>query len=56
MRPSAVTHTTDVGQRSVGPGLRKSSDTVPDDPPGWYMLFPTDTAWTPSVAKWVEAG
>ncbi|WSU70847.1 galactose oxidase early set domain-containing protein [Streptomyces sp. NBC_01102] len=64
MRPSAVTHTTDVEQRSVELGLRKSSGkvtvTVPDDPallpPGWYMLFLTDTAGTPSVAKWVKAG
>ncbi|NEE06247.1 DUF1929 domain-containing protein, partial [Streptomyces sp. SID7499] len=47
MRPSAVTHTTDVEQRSIELGLKKGdgkvSVTVPDDPtlvpPGWYMLF-----------------
>ncbi|MBH0244098.1 DUF1929 domain-containing protein, partial [Streptomyces cavourensis] len=35
------------------------SVTVPDDatlvPPGWYMLFVTDTDGIPSVAKWVKA-
>ena len=23
-------------------------------PPGWYMLFLTDAAGTPSVARWVQ--
>ncbi|MCZ9345105.1 DUF1929 domain-containing protein, partial [Streptomyces sp. TRM76130] len=31
---------------------------VPEDrtlvPPGWYMLFVTDSAGTPSKAKWVH--
>ncbi|CAM5583711.1 hypothetical protein SAVIM338S_05076 [Streptomyces avidinii] len=62
MRPSAVTHTTDVEQRSIELGLRKSSGTVtvtvPADPtlvpPGWYMLFVTDADGTPSVAKWIR--
>ncbi|MFF3097287.1 galactose oxidase-like domain-containing protein [Streptomyces cyaneofuscatus] len=63
MRPSAVTHTTDVEQRSIELGLKKEkgavSVSVPDDPtlvpPGWYMLFITDTDGIPSEAKWVKA-
>ncbi|WP_097869658.1 galactose oxidase-like domain-containing protein [Streptomyces sp. rh34] len=62
MRPSAVTHTTDVEQRSIELGLKKGdgelSVTVPDDPtlvpPGWYMLFVTDADGVPSEAKWVK--
>ncbi|MFZ3472925.1 galactose oxidase-like domain-containing protein [Streptomyces sp. 4.24] len=62
MRPSAVTHTTDVEQRSVELGLARTAGavtvTVPKDPtlvpPGWYMLFVTDADGTPSVAKWVR--
>ncbi|MFJ7267950.1 galactose oxidase-like domain-containing protein [Streptomyces sp. NPDC099050] len=62
MRPSAVTHTTDVEQRSIELGLEKTADTVtvavPADPtlvpPGWYMLFVTDATGTPSVAKWIR--
>ncbi|CAM5310788.1 hypothetical protein SCYAM73S_03901 [Streptomyces cyaneofuscatus] len=38
----------------------KLSVTVPDDPtlvpPGWYMLFVTDTDGIPSEAKWVKVG
>ncbi|WP_405457090.1 DUF1929 domain-containing protein [Streptomyces sp. NBC_00101] len=64
MRPSAVTHSTDVEQRSIALELRRSgrkiSVTVPEDstlvPPGWYMLFVTDADGVPSVAKWVEVG
>ncbi|MCB5165196.1 kelch motif-containing protein [Streptomyces bambusae] len=64
MRPSAVTHTTDVEQRSVELGLTKTADSVtvqvPADPtlvpPGWYMLFVTDADGTPSVAKWIRVG
>ncbi|MFF8608348.1 galactose oxidase-like domain-containing protein [Streptomyces sp. NPDC015346] len=62
MRPSAVTHTTDVEQRSVELSLTKSPDSitvqVPQDrtlvPPGWYMLFVTDGNGTPSKATWVQ--
>ncbi|CCK27378.1 DUF1929 protein [Streptomyces davaonensis JCM 4913] len=62
MRPSAVTHTTDVEQRSVELGLAKGDGsvtvTVPEDPalvpPGWYMLFVTDAEGTPSEAKWIQ--
>ena len=64
MRPSAVTHVTDVEQRSVALGLvrhaRSVDLTVPDDasllPSGWYMLFVTDRHGTPSVARWVHVG
>ncbi|WP_328620268.1 galactose oxidase-like domain-containing protein [Streptomyces sp. NBC_00354] len=62
MRPSAVTHTTDVEQRSIELGLTKAAGSVtvevPKDPtlvpPGWYMLFVTDADGTPSVAKWLQ--
>ncbi|MFE4669580.1 galactose oxidase-like domain-containing protein [Streptomyces sp. NPDC056716] len=62
MRPSAVTHTTDVEQRSIELAVTKKGDsvtfTVPDDralvPPGWYMLFVTDAEGTPSEAKWIH--
>ncbi|MBW1601508.1 DUF1929 domain-containing protein [Streptomyces sp. JJ66] len=62
MRPSAVTHVTDVEQRSVALGVERGSGgvtlSVPDDrsllPPGWYMLFVTDEEGTPSVATWVH--
>ncbi|MBE8472679.1 radical copper oxidase GlxA [Streptomyces justiciae] len=62
MRPSAVTHTTDVEQRSIELGLTKDADSVtvevPKDPtlvpPGWYMLFVTDADGTPSEAKWIQ--
>lgn len=63
MRPSAVTHTTDVEQRSIEFGLAKTDGTVtvtvPADPtlvpPGWCVLFVTDADGPPSVAKWVRA-
>ncbi|GAA1526292.1 kelch motif-containing protein [Streptomyces albidochromogenes] len=62
MRPSAVTHTTDVEQRSIELKLRKGRSAVtvevPGDkslvPPGWYMLFVTDAEGTPSEAKWIH--
>ncbi|MCX5204142.1 kelch motif-containing protein [Streptomyces sp. NBC_00237] len=62
MRPSAVTHTTDVEQRSIALGLKKEKGevtvTVPDDrtlvPAGWYMLFVTDKDGVPSEAKWIQ--
>ncbi|CAM5591118.1 radical copper oxidase GlxA [Streptomyces narbonensis] len=66
MRPSAVTHTTDVEQRSVELGLVRGQDgksvtiDVPQDrtlvPPGWYMLFVTDADGIPSEAKWIQVG
>lgn len=62
MRPSAVTHTTDVEQRSIELGVKKRGGSVtfevPRDralvPPGWYMLFVTDADGTPSEAEWVH--
>ncbi|MFD4555809.1 galactose oxidase-like domain-containing protein [Streptomyces sp. NPDC058469] len=62
MRPSSVTHTTDVEQRSIEVGLVKDGRSVTVDvpkdqalvPPGWYMLFVTDAQGTPSEAKWIK--
>jgi hypothetical protein len=62
MRPSAVTHTTDVEQRSIQLGVHKRGTSVTFDvprdpalvPPGWYMLFVTDAQGTPSEAKWIQ--
>ncbi|WP_306321900.1 MULTISPECIES: kelch motif-containing protein [unclassified Streptomyces] len=62
MRPSAVTHTTDVEQRSIALDVKKSkgavSVTVPKDkslvPPGWYMLFVSDADGVSSEAEWVH--
>ncbi len=62
MRPSSVTHVTDVEQRSIALGLRRHGHsvelTVPADralvPSGWYMLFVTDYLGTPSRARWVH--
>ncbi|GAA3371842.1 kelch motif-containing protein [Streptomyces sannanensis] len=61
MRPSAVTHVTDVEQRSIALEMKKNADsievTVPENrslvPAGWYMLFVTDDQGTPSEAEWV---
>ncbi|MDH6126603.1 kelch motif-containing protein [Kitasatospora sp. GP82] len=63
IRPSSVTHATDVEQRSValtitsrgGTGLSLALPRNPDLlPPGWYMLFATDRNGTPSVARWIQ--
>lgn len=62
MRPSAVTHVTDVEQRSIALGLVRHGHSVdlgiPGDralvPAGWYMLFVTDQRGTPSQARWVH--
>ncbi|MFI8085140.1 galactose oxidase-like domain-containing protein [Kitasatospora sp. NPDC086009] len=63
VRPSSVTHATDVEQRSVAldVGARSAGGvalTLPGNPdllpPGWYMLFVTDRAGTPSVARWIQ--
>jgi hypothetical protein len=62
IRPSSVTHVTDVQQRSIavpfetiGEGVEIS---IPRNPnlviPGWYMLFAVDKHGTPSVARWVQ--
>ncbi|WP_329035875.1 DUF1929 domain-containing protein [Streptomyces sp. NBC_01725] len=62
MRPSAVTHSTDVEQRSIDLALTRRGGSVtvdvPSDPtlvpPGWYMLFVTDEAGVSSEAKWIQ--
>jgi hypothetical protein len=62
IRPAAVTHATDVDQRSVALPLRRTPGGVmvqiPKEkgliPPGWYMLFVTDTKGVPSPARWVH--
>ena len=62
MRPSAVTHVTDLEQRSIAVTVTQKGDGVelglPDDrglmPDGWYMLFVTDAQGTPSIARWVH--
>lgn len=62
IRPSAVTHVTNVEQRSIALGLSNKdgqiSVTVPGDPtivpPGNYMLFVTDNTGVPSMARWVQ--
>lgn len=62
IRPSAVTHVTDVEQRSINLPLTRTADgisvTVPDNagivPSGWYMTFVTNKAGVPSQAYWVH--
>lgn len=62
IRPSAVTHATDVDQRSVAldittvPGGVKLSVPAAKGlvPSGWYMLFVVDDRGVPSVARWVR--
>ena len=62
VRPSAVTHVTDVEQRSIKLDFIPNGDgldvTIPHGsglvPSGWYMLFLTDANGAPSKAHWVE--
>jgi len=62
IRPSAVTHATDVEQRSVDLPFTRTKDginvTVPENsnllPPGWYMAFVTNQKDIPSTAFWVQ--
>ena len=62
IRPSAVTHSTDIEQRSVNLDLKVTPGaievTVPDNanllPADWYMLFVTDQNDVPSIARWVR--
>ncbi|GAA3237395.1 galactose oxidase early set domain-containing protein [Actinocorallia longicatena] len=65
MRPGAVTHSSDPNQRAVAPSsLKIKGGTVRFKltnngnvaPPGWYMLFATDSKGVPSVAKWIHVG
>jgi hypothetical protein len=62
VRPSAVTHVTDVEQRSIKLDYKLNGDgidvTIPASeglvPSGWYMLFVTDRNGAPSKAHWVH--
>jgi hypothetical protein len=62
MRPSSVTHVTDVQQRSIALNFTKTATGITTDipknpalvPSGWYMLFVTDKQGVPSVARWVH--
>lgn len=62
VRPSAVTHVTDVEQRSIKLETSRNGDgldvTIPASaglvPSGWYMLFVTDANGAPSKAHWVH--
>jgi hypothetical protein len=62
MRPSAVTHATDMDQRSVALAFARDGGllrvTSPPDasvaPPGYYMMFALDSAGIPSVARWIR--
>ncbi len=62
IRPSAVTHVTDVEQRSVALRFTRREGgvevTIPRNagllPSGWYMLFVDNSDGTPSEARWVH--
>jgi hypothetical protein len=62
VRPSAVTHVTDVEQRSVALGVAHEGGgldlTIPKSagllPSGWYMLFVSSEDGPPSKARWVH--
>jgi hypothetical protein len=64
VRPSAVTHVTDVEQRSIELDYELNGDgievKIPSNaglvPAGWYMLFVTDANGAPSKAHWVRVG
>jgi hypothetical protein len=62
LRPGAVTHVTDVDQRSVALDVTRSARgvalSVPKAkglvPSGWYMLFLVDDKGVPSAGRWVQ--
>jgi hypothetical protein len=62
LRPSAVTHVTDVDQRSVAldvtPAAGGVAVSVPEAkglvPSGWYLLFLVDERGVPSTGRWVR--
>jgi hypothetical protein len=62
IRPSSTTHSTDSSQRTILLTFGLTADggmiTMPSAqnlaPPGWYMLFLTDSLGRPSTAKWVH--
>jgi hypothetical protein len=62
VRPSAVTHVTDVEQRSIKLDFERNGDgievRIPSNsgvvPAGWYMLFVTAENGSASKAQWVQ--
>ncbi|MBR8835405.1 MAG: DUF1929 domain-containing protein [Stigonema ocellatum SAG 48.90 = DSM 106950] len=63
IKPMAITHSLDTEQRLVDLPINSRTDTALNvtvtgnpnlAPPGWYMLFITDTNRIPSVAQWVQ--
>jgi hypothetical protein len=62
IKPSAVTHVTNLEQRSIALEMVRAADsvtvTVPDlptlVPPGDYLLFVSDDTGVPSVGRWVR--
>jgi hypothetical protein len=63
IRPSTATHALNPEQRVIKVPIREVGDGTLDvrvtadrsiAPPGWYMLFVTDHAGVPSVARWVH--
>ena len=62
LRPAAVTHVTDIEQRSIALSFTREAGsirvTIPEGaglvPSGWYMLFVNDGRGTPSEARWVH--
>jgi hypothetical protein len=66
IRPSAATHSLDTEQRVVDVHWRQVTRTgllelkIPSDPniapPGWYMLFVTNSDGIPSEARWIKIG
>ncbi|MFN7924706.1 MAG: galactose oxidase-like domain-containing protein [Bryobacteraceae bacterium] len=63
MRPTAVTHHTDAGQRYVRVKIQSKTGTsvsvrMPGNgfvaPPGFYMLFVLNSSGVPSVARWIK--
>jgi hypothetical protein len=62
IRPSSVTHVTDVEQRSINLAFTRTATGITADipenmnllPAGWYMAFVTDKNDVPSEATWVH--
>lgn len=63
VRPGSVTHSVNFDQRYVDLDFSSQSPLVLDvsspgtpeiAPPGWYMLFVTNSEGVPSIAKWVK--
>lgn len=63
IKPMATTHSLDTEQRLVDVPITSKTNTSVDvtvtsnrnlAPPGWYMLFITDTNNVPSVASWIR--